>query len=203
MKFFCITSCNTRSVLRHVRQRSPLDNPVRSFVMKIIKKDDFDKIIEILPYKTGCRWYDPTPPEVGNRPKGYFNNRRPPSINQPVTSNRSTDHDTPSRVESNISGSNAHITMESTFAADTTATVNSTTTIPTIVGVTPLSVAESEPQAGPPNASSDQSSISTASSEISHQVSAMITPPMHVSDKANTSEGGAEAMVSQMAPSAH
>ena len=61
-----------------VRYRCHPESEVKKFVMKIHKKQDFDKVVYSLPEYTGCRWYDPEhrPDPSGARPKGYFNNGR-------------------------------------------------------------------------------------------------------------------------------
>ena len=40
-----------------VRTRSHPEADVKSFVMKLAVKEDFDKAMKVLPYKTGARWY--------------------------------------------------------------------------------------------------------------------------------------------------
>ena len=51
----------------NVRQRSREDAFTKSFVMKISNKGDFEKVIKVLPYRTGARWYERIPPQA-NRP---------------------------------------------------------------------------------------------------------------------------------------
>ena len=77
----------TEAVLKHfqshdvsvkgVRFRCHPDSAVKKFVMKIQRKDDFEKVINALPAYTGCRWYDPFHrPTPGDRPQGFYNNGR-------------------------------------------------------------------------------------------------------------------------------
>ena len=56
----------------HIRQRSHPSKPVKSFVMRLAQKEDFDKVISVLPFKTGARWYDPNQYQSGV--KMHYNN---------------------------------------------------------------------------------------------------------------------------------
>ena len=40
-----------------VRERSRPDADIKSFVMRLAKSEDFEKVIKVLPFKTGARWY--------------------------------------------------------------------------------------------------------------------------------------------------
>ena len=53
----------------NVRLRSREESYNKSFMMKIPIKDDFQKVIDVLPYRTGARWYERVPP-YGNRDIG-------------------------------------------------------------------------------------------------------------------------------------
>ena len=56
-----------------VTLRTRPENPTKSFVMKIENKDDFEKITQVLPYKTGARWYESGNFDFQTRPRAYYN----------------------------------------------------------------------------------------------------------------------------------
>ena len=59
-----------------VRERSRPDAEVKSFVMRLARREDFDKVISVLPYQTGARWYD----------RGFNQQRKPLIFNNTSSS---------------------------------------------------------------------------------------------------------------------
>ena len=56
-----------------IYQRSNDEADVKSFVMRIANRYDFEKITKVLPYKTGARWYVRNRNENSERPPAYYN----------------------------------------------------------------------------------------------------------------------------------
>ena len=59
-----------------VYQRSKEGSDVKSFVMKIVNKADFEKVVTVLPWQTGARWYERQQSDPAQRPSAYFNKVR-------------------------------------------------------------------------------------------------------------------------------
>ena len=56
-----------------IYQRSREGSDVKSFVMRLANKADFDKVVAILPWQTGARWYERLVRDPAQRPSAYFN----------------------------------------------------------------------------------------------------------------------------------
>ena len=54
-------------------QRSREGSEVKSFVMRLENKEDFEKVIQVLPWQTGARWYERQVKDPAQRPAPYFN----------------------------------------------------------------------------------------------------------------------------------
>ena len=151
------------SSAHHVRLRCRPDADTKNFVIRIRDKDDFYKIVVSLPYYTGCRWYVPGPPPANSeRPPGYFNSGgriRGPDIEKILSTVRADpvqmDQASPAHVDNDevAAGSNdltvldnsvsssvqsTTLTAATTTTTTTTSAAVSTSSKPTITGVTPL-----------------------------------------------------------------
>ena len=87
-----------------VRERSHPQSEIKSFVMRLRNKDDYNKVIKVLPFQTGARWYDPFPDPNKRRPRLHFNNihsspvhllNRSQEINRAPDTNGAVDHNWP------------------------------------------------------------------------------------------------------------
>ena len=86
-----------------VRQISPRDSDIKSFIMRLRNKDDFDKAIKVLPWKTGARWFVPNMDIDQPKPRLHFNNLNSTSeylLPHPQESGRLSG--TPSRLSSQV-----------------------------------------------------------------------------------------------------
>ena len=54
-------------------QRSRDDAIVKSFVLRLVNKADFNKVIKVLPWQTGARWYERQVRDPAQRAAPYFN----------------------------------------------------------------------------------------------------------------------------------
>ena len=56
-----------------IYQRSRDDAKVKSFVMRLENKADFEKVVKVLPWQTGARWYERQVRDPAQRSAPYFN----------------------------------------------------------------------------------------------------------------------------------
>ena len=56
-----------------IYQRSRDDSKVKSFVMRLENKADFEKVVNVLPWQTGARWYERQVRDPAQRSAPYFN----------------------------------------------------------------------------------------------------------------------------------
>ena len=155
----------------NVRLRSRPESSVKSFVMKIECKEDFEKIIEVLPYKTGARWYISGWLDFQNRPRGHFNKTNSSPAFLLDSQHIPTTPRTPSNIYTTPQTSSRSVSGRPSFPATATPTssavmTNSTVTVAASV-VNPL-------------VSSQNSIVNNLANSSSHTggltVTSMITP---------------------------